>query len=151
MRLAALPRAALTLLLGVSLVLCLGLLIAPVTASAQDGKYVIKRLPGRVKATTTPDASGQTTAKKHIGTPKYSDFRMTRDAASGQASGKRSYKPFTITKKLDKSTPLLMKPAGVPQGGLLDGNAVGGATTGSPAATGSPINRGGAPAGGRLY
>jgi hypothetical protein len=85
-RLASLPRAALSLLLGISL----GLLIGPVTASAQDGKYVIKRLPGRVKAATTPDASGQATARKHIGTPKYFDFKMTRDAASGKASGKRA-------------------------------------------------------------
>ncbi|MDQ1713507.1 MAG: type secretion system secreted protein Hcp [Frankiaceae bacterium] len=30
-----------------------------------------------------------------------------RDAASGQASGKRQHKPFTITKELDKATPLL--------------------------------------------
>jgi type VI secretion system secreted protein Hcp len=31
-----------------------------------------------------------------------------RDAASGQATGKRQHKPFTITKELDKSTPLLL-------------------------------------------
>jgi type VI secretion system secreted protein Hcp len=30
-----------------------------------------------------------------------------RDAASGQATGKRQHKPMTITKELDKSTPLL--------------------------------------------
>ncbi len=30
-----------------------------------------------------------------------------RDAASGQATGKRQHKPFVITKELDKSTPLL--------------------------------------------
>ncbi|MES2776392.1 MAG: Hcp family type VI secretion system effector [Bacteroidota bacterium] len=32
-----------------------------------------------------------------------------RDAASGQATGKRQHKPFTITKEIDKSTPLLYK------------------------------------------
>jgi type VI secretion system secreted protein Hcp len=30
-----------------------------------------------------------------------------RDAASGQATGKRQHKPFVITKEIDKSTPLL--------------------------------------------
>lgn len=30
-----------------------------------------------------------------------------RDAASGQATGKRQHKPFVITKELDKSSPLL--------------------------------------------
>ncbi len=32
-----------------------------------------------------------------------------RDAASGQATGKRQHKPFVITKELDKSSPLLYK------------------------------------------
>jgi type VI secretion system secreted protein Hcp len=32
-----------------------------------------------------------------------------RDAASGQATGKRQHKPFVITKELDKSTPLLLQ------------------------------------------
>jgi type VI secretion system secreted protein Hcp len=32
-----------------------------------------------------------------------------RDAASGQATGKRVHKPFVITKEIDKSTPLLAK------------------------------------------
>ena len=31
-----------------------------------------------------------------------------RDAASGQATGKRMHKPFVITKELDKATPLLL-------------------------------------------
>ena len=73
-----------------------------------------------------------------------------RDAASGLATGKRAHKPFTITKQYDKATPMLAAPskppAGVNQGGLLDGNAMGGSAT-SPAATGSPINRGGGSAG----
>jgi len=30
-----------------------------------------------------------------------------RDAASGQATGKRSHSPITITKEIDKSSPLL--------------------------------------------
>ena len=32
-----------------------------------------------------------------------------RDAASGMATGKRMHKPFTITKEVDKASPLLMK------------------------------------------
>jgi type VI secretion system secreted protein Hcp len=32
-----------------------------------------------------------------------------RDAASGLPTGKRQHKPFTITKELDKATPLLYK------------------------------------------
>src|SRR5947209_16426326 len=32
-----------------------------------------------------------------------------RDVASGLPTGKRQHKPFTITKELDKSTPLLFK------------------------------------------
>ncbi|MEO5781739.1 MAG: type VI secretion system tube protein TssD [Ginsengibacter sp.] len=32
-----------------------------------------------------------------------------RDAASGLPSGKRQHKPLTITKEIDKSTPLLLK------------------------------------------
>ena len=32
-----------------------------------------------------------------------------RDAASGQATGKRQHKPLTIRKEIDKSTPLLMR------------------------------------------
>ena len=32
-----------------------------------------------------------------------------RDAASGQASGKRMHKPFVITKEIDKASPLLAK------------------------------------------
>jgi type VI secretion system secreted protein Hcp len=32
-----------------------------------------------------------------------------RDAATGQASGKRQHKPFAITKELDKSSPLFLR------------------------------------------
>jgi type VI secretion system secreted protein Hcp len=35
------------------------------------------------------------------------DLVVPRDPASGQASGKRMHKPVTITKDVDKSTPLL--------------------------------------------
>jgi hypothetical protein len=146
-RLASLSLSVLTLLLEV--------LIGTAPASAQDGKYVIKKLPGK-PASAGDAASGQATAKKHIGTPKYDDFKLnvSRDASSGKATGKRTYKPIIITKRPDKASPMMAapskQPAPVHQGGLLDRNTMGGSTTGSPAATGSPVNRGGAPAG-RLY
>lgn len=35
------------------------------------------------------------------------DVSSPRDAATGQATGKRTHKPFTITKEVDKSSPLL--------------------------------------------
>lgn len=34
---------------------------------------------------------------------------VPRDAATGMATGKRMHKPFTITKEVDKASPLLMK------------------------------------------
>jgi type VI secretion system secreted protein Hcp len=39
------------------------------------------------------------------------DYAVTspRDAATGQATGKRQHKPFRITKTIDKSTPLLFQ------------------------------------------
>jgi type VI secretion system secreted protein Hcp len=35
------------------------------------------------------------------------EITSPRDAATGQATGKRTHKPFTITKEVDKSSPLL--------------------------------------------
>jgi type VI secretion system secreted protein Hcp len=35
------------------------------------------------------------------------EVQSPRDVATGQATGKRTHKPFTITKEIDKSTPLL--------------------------------------------
>jgi type VI protein secretion system component Hcp len=34
---------------------------------------------------------------------------VSRDAASGMATGKRQHKPLTITKEIDKSSPMLMR------------------------------------------
>ncbi len=39
----------------------------------------------------------------------------TRDAASGLATGKRQHKPVTVTKRIDKASPLLAKSSGNPQ------------------------------------
>jgi hypothetical protein len=147
-RLASLPLAGLMLI---------GLLLATVAASAQDGKYVIKKMPGHAKSAPAGDAaSGLATSKKHIGNPKYNDAKLkaSRGTASGRAKGRRTYEPITFTKRVDKASPMMSAPSkrtgGVSQGGLLDGNVMGGSASGSPAATGSPVNRGVAPAG-RLY
>ena len=89
-------------------------------------------------------ATGKRAHKPFTITKQYD--KATPMLAAGKATGKRAYKPFTFTKQYDKATPMLAAPskppAGVNQGGLLDGNAMGGSAT-SPAATGSPINRGG--------
>ena len=40
----------------------------------------------------------------------YSDgVRTAREAATGRASGERTYEPITITKRIDKSSPLLAR------------------------------------------
>jgi type VI protein secretion system component Hcp len=36
------------------------------------------------------------------------EVKSPRDIATGQASGKRMHKPFTITKEFDKASPILM-------------------------------------------
>jgi type VI secretion system secreted protein Hcp len=47
-------------------------------------------------------------AGKSIEVMSYSwGISSPRDAATGQATGKRQHKPFTITKEIDKATPLL--------------------------------------------
>ena len=61
--------------------------------------------------------------------------KSPRDAASGQATGKRMHKPFTITKEWGPSTPMLGKTAG--------GNAVG-STVGWDLATGKGARTAGA-------
>lgn len=48
----------------------------------------------------------------------------TRDAASGQSTGKRQHKPFTITKPVDKATPQLAKGASFSSPVILSSNGV---------------------------
>ena len=55
----------------------------------------------------------------------YYTVKSPRDAASGQASGKRMHKPFTITKEWGASTPMLGK-TGAGAGGGGGGGAIGG-------------------------
>lgn len=58
--------------------------------------------PGSAAAAQAPAAAGQKST--HAVT-------SPRDAATGQASGKRQHKSITFTKELDKSSPLLAKAA----------------------------------------
>lgn len=39
------------------------------------------------------------------------EAKASQDAASGQPTGKRQHKPLSVTKPVDKATPLLMKAA----------------------------------------
>lgn len=55
---------------------------------------------------------GESTAKDHKGWIEISSVSQAvapRDAASGLPTGKRQHKPVTITKQVDKSSPLLAK------------------------------------------
>jgi type VI secretion system secreted protein Hcp len=65
----------------------------------------------RLKGETQGDIKGSVTQKGReetimvIGT--HHEVESPRDAASGLPTGKRQHKPFTITKEVDQSTPLL--------------------------------------------
>lgn len=58
------------------------------------------------------DIKGDVTEKGKEGLIQVVTFQheitVPRDAASGQATGKRQHKPLSITKLIDKSTPILM-------------------------------------------
>jgi type VI secretion system secreted protein Hcp len=66
----------------------------------------------KVKGSKQGDIKGDVTEKGKEGLIKTISFShevtTPRDAATGQASGKRQHKPVTILKEIDKSTPLLM-------------------------------------------
>jgi type VI secretion system secreted protein Hcp len=57
--------------------------------------------------------TGSVTSAPHQGTIEVTvtshEIVSPRDAATGQATGKRTHKPFVITKELDRSSPLLYK------------------------------------------
>jgi Type VI secretion system effector, Hcp len=63
--------------------------------------------------TVTPPrepASGQASGKMTVApSASASSVSTAREASSGMATGKRMHKPFTITKEIDKASPLLMK------------------------------------------
>jgi len=73
----------------------------------------------RTKSNQTNERSSDQNASECIGKIRCADGSCTiafeqeivspRDAASGLPTGKRQHKPFTITKELDKSSPVLAK------------------------------------------
>jgi type VI secretion system secreted protein Hcp len=75
-------------------------------ASASDAAYL------KVIGAASGAIQGSITQKGHEGEIKVLGFAheiaSPRDAASGLPTGKRQHKPFTITKPVDKSSPLLM-------------------------------------------
>ncbi|MEX0645047.1 MAG: type VI secretion system tube protein TssD [Parvularculaceae bacterium] len=79
---------------------------AAAPAAASDAAYL------KVQGSTTGKIEGGVTQKGHEGEIKVLAFTheivSPRDAASGLPTGKRQHKPFTITKPIDKSSPLLM-------------------------------------------
>ncbi len=67
----------------------------------------------KLKGAKQGDIKGSVTQKGREGMIAVHSFdheiTSPRDSASGQATGKRQHRPFTITKEIDKSTPLLHK------------------------------------------
>lgn len=58
------------------------------------------------------------------------DVKSPRDAASGLATGKRMHKPMTITKEIDKATPMMGRTVGYDlktstKARMADGNVMG--------------------------
>jgi hypothetical protein len=102
-----------------------GLLLMANPAVAASADYYLKfdavgRDPGGptyLKAHSSADLDGDGLADDVVirmdctaGTLHSADYRVTgpRDAASGQATGKRMHKPFTIVKEWGAATPQLM-------------------------------------------
>ena len=102
-----------------------GLLFGASAAMAASADYYLKfdavgldpGGPTYLKAHSSADLDGDGLADNVIiriecaaGALHAADFRVTspRDAASGQASGKRMHKPFTIVKEWGAATPQLM-------------------------------------------
>jgi hypothetical protein len=102
-----------------------GMLLMTSSAMAASADYYLKfdavgrdaGGPTYLKAHSSADLDGDGMADDLVirmdcaaGTMHTADFRVTgpRDAASGQASGKRMHKPFTIVKEWGAATPQLM-------------------------------------------
>ena len=82
------------------------LTLASAPAFASDAAYL------KVTGAVNGNIQGSITQKGHEGEIKVLAFSheiiSPRDAASGLPTGKRQHKPFTVTKPVDKSSPLLM-------------------------------------------
>ena len=72
---------------------------------ATSGYYILLTLKGQKQGAIKGDSKVQTDAIDVLGFSH--SIVSPRDAASGLPTGKRQHKPLTITKEIDKSTPLL--------------------------------------------
>jgi hypothetical protein len=93
-----------------------------------DGSFTVSGIPaGKYKLLYSAKQGKTGMTKRESSTPEVIEFtceiKSPRDAASGQASGKRTYKPISISKRIDKGA------AGVSLGeitvGDLDGDGKG--------------------------
>jgi type VI protein secretion system component Hcp len=88
--------------------------VASVVAQDLNGDAQADRessAPSVSEVVVSKSASGAGAGKANIGSSSSGagagKVAAPRDIATGQASGKRMHKPFTITKEIDKSSPLL--------------------------------------------
>lgn len=86
-------------------ILALGLLAGPVQAALPAYMTVTGRIQGPIQGSVTQE--GREGMMQILSTAH--EIVSPRDAASGLPTGRRQHKPFTITKPLDKATPLLAK------------------------------------------
>ena len=77
-------------------------------ASGQNNTMYLK-----IKGSKQGEIKGEVTEKGKEGSMRVNAYQheisSPRDAASGQATGRRQHKPLVITKELDKASPLLYK------------------------------------------
>ncbi len=86
-----------------SLTFVAALLSAALAASGAETVHLF--LKGSKTASFNPDSkSGAFLAQANL-----ASIKSPRDAASGQATGRRTYEPITFRKRIDKSTPLLFQ------------------------------------------
>ena len=85
------------------LLLAAGALLALSPGRAAESIHIF--LKGKVSG----DIKGDLSDNSIEGLAFQHEIVSPRDAASGQATGRRQQKPFTIVKSLDKATPLLFK------------------------------------------
>lgn len=92
---------------SVYLLLLAATMLLNVSAFGQGSALYLK-----VKGSKQGNIKGDATEKGKEGLIQVIAFQQEvsspRDAASGQATGKRQHKPFIIIKQIDKSSPLLM-------------------------------------------
>ena len=93
----------------ISLLLWATFLLLNTNTFAQSSSDIFLQIKGAKQG----DIKGSVTEKGKEGAIKVATCQNSnlspRDAASGQATGKRQHKPVTIYKEVDKASPMLMK------------------------------------------